>query len=346
MKNQNLLTCSLSVLGLVLLGSFCKGTSSKNGEGRGEPIGWEESRVEAHIATIAAAPHFTGSPRQKEVAAYIEAEAKALGLEVSLDPFTATVPDPAATSGAASVMQTLTLDLPAQNILAKLKVPGSSCVVMLASHYDSKRLEGEISLGANDSGSSSAALLEIMRGLGANGVKEQLKCSVLAVWFDAEEAYLPDWDTGERKHPAKIKDHLYGSRHMAESLSACEGGMCLPSASGGERIKAFFLLDMIGMPNVSLTRESNSHPELLEKAVALDKTLHDGFLYRSRHRFPVEDDHIPFAARGVRVLDLIDFHNTDTWHTAQDVPASLSMSSIRKVGMLAAALVLDEAKEP
>lgn len=342
MKSRNFFACGLGLVGFVLLGSFCKGTSTKQEAGMSEPIAWDEKRVEDHLAFIAAEPHFTGSARQKEVGAYIEKEARALGLEVTVDSFTVTVPDPAASSGSASVVQKLTLDLPAQNILARLKVPGSSCVVLLGSHYDSKRLEGEISLGANDSGSSSAALLELMRGLGEAGVKEQLKCSVLAVWFDAEEAYLEDWYDGERSHPAKIKDHLYGSRHMAAQLTSCEGGLCLPSPWGSEQVRALFLLDMIGMPNVSLTRESNSNPQLLEQAIALDKQLHNGFLYRANRRFPVEDDHIPFAERGVRTLNLIDFNNIDSWHTAADVPASISQKSIRMVAMLAAALVIKE----
>ncbi len=338
--------CTLGLSFAILLGAFCKGKSSKDDTASdAAPISWDEARVEASVKFVAAEPHPMGSPRQKQVMEYLKSEAEAAGLEVQLDAFIATVPDPAALN-AASVMQTTTLDLEAANVLAKLKVPGSSCVLLVASHYDSKRLEGEISLGANDSGSSTAVVLELMRGLQKAEIKEQLRCSILAVWFDAEEAYLPEWYDGERSHPAKIQDHLYGSRHMASLLTPCDGSMCLPAMWGGEKVKAMLLLDMVGMPNASLTRELHSDPGLLAKAIELDKKVNKGFLYRANRRAPIEDDHKPFVDRGVKALNMIDFNNIETWHTAKDVPESLSSSSMRMAGQLAAALVLDLTREP
>jgi hypothetical protein len=280
-----------------------------------------------------------GSPRQAEVAAYLVREAKSYGLVVTEDAFVAKVPDPSLLGQTASIMQTLTLDRPGKNVMAKLEVPGRSCTFLLASHYDSKRIEGQRSLGANDSGSSSAGLLEVMRQLVITGAQKQLRCHVLAVWFDGEEAYLPEWTDGETRHPAAQVDNLYGSRHLATQLSPCAGeGQCLPKKFDGTKLEAMILLDMIGSPKLKLTPDSNSDSRLLKLAQKLDQSLYDGRLFHAWSK-PIVDDHIPFKERGVPVLNLIDFEDLSTWHTPADTLESVSLKSIEKVGLLTLHLI-------
>ncbi len=301
---------------------------------------WDSDKVKTHLATLAAEPHPLGSLRQLELAQYIEGEARSYGLTVMRDDFTVQVPDPALLHGASSVMQTLTLAKSAQNIFAKLAVPQSSCIFLLASHYDSKRLDGEVSLGANDSGSSSAALLEIMRQLTQLTQSRPLRCSVLAVWFDGEEAYLRDWRDGETRHPAQQADHLYGSRRLAEQLASCGNASCLPSKLGGERVEAMVLLDMIGMPRGTLSWDSFSTPELVSKAKAIDKRLYGGRLFASFSK-PIEDDHLPFLAKGIPAIDLINFEDTSTWHTSLDRLENISLDSLRDIAQLALHLIYE-----
>jgi hypothetical protein len=334
------------LLGLVMSGSFCKNSTPETGptESVGPialaDIPWDGTRVSQHLKELTAAPHYFGSPRQKELAAYLEAEARKLELSVQVDTFQATVPDPAALTGVTSMMQNTTLQLTGYNVYARLPIEGATCVILIGSHYDSKRLEGVESLGANDSGSSSAALLELMRAFQTPALKQRLRCSLMAVWFDGEEAYLPEWLDGETRHPSGIKDHLYGSRHLAGRLEACGAQQCLPQALGGERVQQMLLLDMIGMPNAQLTLDRYSTPELLALAQRLDKAYYQGRLYRDSYPKPVMDDHIPFLAKGIPSLNLIDFENLNTWHTSQDRLETLALSSIEDISKLAVALIV------
>ncbi len=328
----------LLLLSSLLLGSQCKRLNQDappSSSSLSTAYSWSEDKVRQHLKFIAAEPHELGSPRQAELAAYLSREAKSYGLTVMEDRFVAKVPDPSLLRGQVSVMQTLTLDKTAQNIMARWEVPGSTCTILLGSHYDSKRLESQVSLGANDSGSSSAALLEIMRLLSEKKDYSRFRCHILAVWFDGEEAYLTNWRDGETRHPAAQIDNLYGSRYLASKLTPCSSGssLCLPQELGGDKIEAMVLLDMIGSPDVQLTPDSNSDERLLGLARNLDQSLYGGQLFRSSLK-PIEDDHMPFRERGIPVLNLINFEDLSTWHTSADTVESLSMKSIEKVGIL------------
>jgi hypothetical protein len=325
------------LLTVLMSGAFCK---SKVDPGQ-SLIAWDEKRVRSAVEVIAAEPHPMGSARQAQLAEWLQKEGESLGLTVSVDTFTASVPDPALMGSSGSVMQKLTIDLTARNVYAKLKVPETDCVVLLGSHYDSKRLDAGPNVGANDSASSSAALLEIMRQM-----KEQtdLKCSIMAVWFDGEEAWLPEWRDGEDKHPARQQDNLYGSRHLAGQLQSCASAQCLPQHLGGEKVKALVLLDMIGMPQVRLSLDSLSDPQLMTMAVELDRKMFQGELYGRSYSRSSIDDHVPFMEKGVPAIDLIDFDNLQTWHQPTDRPETLDYKSIEKVSQLAMAMLLQLAR--
>ena len=79
--------------------------------------------------------------------------------------------------------------------------------------------------------------------------------------------------------------------------------------------------------------------------MALDKTMYGGKLYSRNAPKPIEDDHIPFAQRGLPVINLIDFENLATWHQPSDSLANLDLSSIEKVSRLATNLVIEIIKE-
>lgn len=196
-----------------------------------------------------------------------------------------------------------------KNIIGKF--PGeSSDMVVLAGHYDTLARPGF--LGANDSGSSTALLLELARVLGR---RPSRPLTVWVVFFDGEEAFR-QWSP---------TDGLYGSRYQAGAWKR---------AGVLNRIKALILVDMIGDNDLALRPDLNSTPWLnqLIWQVARDK----GYAAQFREEtFAVEDDHLPFVRAGVPAVDLIDFDygpENRYWHTAEDTPDKLSPRSFEILG--------------
>jgi Zn-dependent M28 family amino/carboxypeptidase len=178
-------------------------------------------------------------------------------------------------------------------------------VVILAGHYDTARIDGVHFVGANDGGSSAALLLEMSR------VLSRFTCWL--VFFDGEEA-LKQWSPS---------DSLYGSRHLAEKLLR-EGKL--------GQIKALILVDMVADRRLNILRESNSTAFLSDLVLRTAHTLGYGKLF-SGGTFPVEDDHMPFLAKGVPSVDIIDLTPFGSYHhTAQDSIDNCSPESLAVVG--------------
>jgi hypothetical protein len=302
------------------------------------------------LAELTEAPHPFGSPRQREVLAFLEESMKAKGLATVREEFSALTPNPAALNAAGPVQETLTKS--GANLYAFTGVvPEAPCVVLLASHYDTKIVEGTSYLGANDSGSSSVVLMQQLAHVKANAeaAKKELVCEIAGVWFDGEEAVLTNWTDGERIHPAKIVDNTYGSRHAARRLTACtyEGktAKCLPADLGGKPLVAIILMDMIGSPDLRITRDAYSSQLLVDMTVAAAKSLGMADRYGSYPQ-AIEDDHVAFRQAGVAGIDLIDFNDVSRWHQAGDDPAFVSTASMDMAGRLALAVALGAGKEP
>ncbi len=191
--------------------------------------------------------------------------------------------------------------------------------ILLVTHYDTKRLEGERFLGANDGASGVALLLELARQLAAR----PLAFTVWLVFFDGEEAFgrsITEWDG------------LFGSRALADRM-VDEGTL-------GE-IGALVLVDMVADRDLNLVVDRSSSPALrailreeaealgLEELIDPEATLH------------VVDDHTPFVVSGVEeVLAVIDFQfgarrtPGPYWHTVRDDTLAVSAESLNSVGRL------------
>ena len=259
---------------------------------------------------VAFGPRAIGSANHKKVENYIHAHLK--GDLVEDDAFTATTPEG---------------KFPVRNIIAKF--PGTrDGIIVVAGHYDTNyplRKTGYV--GANDSGSSTALLLELanqLRGRKRDGY------SVWLLWTDGEEA-VKDWTA---------TDSLYGTRHLAEKWQN-DGTL--------KKIKAFLLADMIGDADLNIERDTNSAPWLedllLQAATSLGYQSH--FFGRI---ISVQDDHLPFVQRGVPCADLIDLdygYNDVFHHTPQDTIDKLSPKSMEIVGIviLETVRLLDERKQ-
>lgn len=305
---------------------------------------FSHSLVMQHVNTIAMHPHPLGSDRQFEVRNYLFTEVQALGFAGQIEPFIAEVPNPAVLHPSTDTGP-LTLTLQGNNVHA-FHQQHKDCVIYVASHYDTKRIPEFTYVGANDSASSSSALLWLLFALSNYSQPESLQCDFAAVWFDGEESYLTGWTDGERFHPAQQQDNTYGSRFLASQLTPClrdEASLCLPAHLGGQQLRALILLDLIGNPDVRLTRDVNSSEALLDRTIALSGKLGLSSLYSNSRLNAIEDDHIPFATLGIPVVNLIDFENLHVWHQPGDTAERVDSGSIEKVSRLALALALDVA---
>jgi Zn-dependent M28 family amino/carboxypeptidase len=261
------------------------------------PAEFDAARAYEHLKKLVdIGPRPAGSEAIKKTQQYINRELKRYGLKVIEDDFQADT-----TRGRVAM----------KNIIAEL--PGqSSDIVVISGHYDTKLQAGFT--GANDGGSSTAAVLEMARVLATT----KLEYTLWFAFFDGEEAFV-DWSANNGM------DNTYGSRHMVSKL-ASEGAV--------KRVKAMVLVDMIGDKNLDLLRDAESTPWLVN---VIWKTARR--LGHSQHFLEVEggysDDHIPFKDAGVPVVDLIDFNygpSNQYWHTNQDTLDKVSGESLKVVG--------------
>ena len=244
---------------------------------------------------VAFGPRPIGSENHKKLQSYITAHLK--GDQVEDDSFTADT-----TEG----------KFPVRNIIAKY--PGTKDgIIAILGHYDTNYpLRNTGYVGANDGGSSTAILLEYanqLRGKRRDGY------SVWLVWTDGEEAVQKWSDT----------DSLYGTRHLAEKWDK-DGTL--------KKIKALFVMDMIGDADLNIDRDMNSTQWLadLMYEAATRSGVQSHFYGRQGG---IEDDHLPFVKRGVPSLDVIDLdygYNNVYHHTPQDTLDKLSPRSLEIVG--------------
>jgi len=194
------------------------------------------------------------------------------------------------------------------NLIARYRGVGekNQCVI-IASHYDTKKFATFDFVGANDSGSSTGALVEMARVL-AKDPNLAWKCEL--VFFDGEEAFVDFTET----------DGLYGSRHYARDLR---------TAKRAKQFKFGILWDMIGDKNLTITFPSDSPPHLSRSAFAGADALGTR-KYFSFFPNPILDDHVPLNLSGIPTINFIDF-DYPPWHTAEDTMDKLSPDSIETV---------------
>jgi hypothetical protein len=293
-------------------------------------------------------PHPLGSSRQQEIATWIEKRIQASGARAVRQDFSADVPNPDLLENP-QLPAPLTIVKKGVNIYALDVVqPQAPCVIALATHFDTKDLsrkfprdrlgaalspaQGVSYLGANDSASSTVALLAQIDFLRRNRLSPWgLTCDIVGVFFDGEEAVLPNWTDGTSIHPAQVVDNTYGSRFAASALKDCQfnnkKAKCLPPELGGKPLVALVLMDMIGCQDLVISRDLSSSPSLwsvLEEA----SSSFAGVPPLSERPQVIEDDHIPFLRMGIQAVDVIDFEHLSTWHQESDNIDNISHESI------------------
>ena len=254
----------------------------------------DPDRAMRHVEKMVSyGPHPSGSAAQKQVGIYIVEQLQSYGLEVQTQTFQPVTP----------------LGRPEMtNIWGVL--PGTrESVIILASHYDSKYFEDFSFVGANDSGSSSALLLELARTLTQENSTDY---SLWFTFFDGEEAVL-DWTS---------IDSLYGSRDFVQMLKS--RGLL-------HRVSALILLDMIGGKDLVLRKEMNSTNWLNQIIWEKGNQLGFGDIFQMRGYTAAQDDHLPFAAEGIPVVDIIDLGYAH-WHKREDTTDKVSAENMSIVG--------------
>jgi Zn-dependent M28 family amino/carboxypeptidase len=291
-----------SLLGLfgIIVATVCSCAQAPSSWIKSELSG--ERAMEYVRAQVELGPRPPGSPASQKCREFIERELNGFGYRVDRDTFTARTPY-------GSIQM--------HNLVAK-KGDGELGVIALATHYDTKLMEGIRFVGANDAGSSTGLLLELARVLAES--REPLD-----YWFlflDGEEAFV-EWSTF---------DSTYGSRHLAKRWK--EEGIV-------PKIRALILLDMIGDKDLDIWYETNSTRRLMNlvwntaKEMDLESILSD-------IRGAVSDDHISFLDVGIPSVDIIDLNfgpGNSYHHTSEDSLDKVSPESMEKVGNLVLAVL-------
>lgn len=232
------------------------------------------------------------------------------------------------------------------NIIATLN-PNAPRRLILAAHYDSKYFpddgSGRYFLAATDSAIPCAMLIEIAKVVTplfraqeqqeanmADANDEQSDVTLQMVFFDGEEAFVKWTQT----------DSLYGARHLAKKWSNTHltNGS---SATMLDTINAMVLLDLIGADNPVFFNTFRETDDLFQRMQLIERRLMSSAQLLSEHYRPyfhpglldraymVEDDHIPFLHRGVKILHLISLPFPPCWHKMCDDSFSISHQAVK-----------------
>ena len=259
--------------------------------------GFDGRRAYTHVARLVAiGPRSPGTEGIRKAREYIRSQLQTFGCKVETDNFHAS---------------TIIGSVAMENILVNI-TGESPNVILLTTHYDTKRMENFV--GANDGGSSTGLMLELAR----------LLCSrknALTVW-------IAFFDGEEDRDPLFNRAGLHGSRHLVEEL-----------ARTGElgRVRAAVVLDMIGDRDLDIRRDAGSASWLNELLWNTARRLGYGRHFLDETA-AIEDDQVPLLQAGIAAALLIDYTYGPTaqgrgfWHTPQDTPDKLSPRSLQVVG--------------
>ena len=266
-------------------------------------------RAMEHVeAQVALGPRPPGSPQLQMCRDYIEKQMRGSGYKIDDDAFTA---------------QTPYGPIKMHNLIAR-KGDGGGGVIALASHYDTKLMEGINFVGANDAGSSTGLLIELARVL----ADSKDPYSYWFLFLDGEEAFV-EWSTF---------DSTYGSRHLAKRWKS-EGAV--------PRIRALILLDMIGDKDLDILYDTNSTKRLMDLVFTTADKLGLSSIV-SHYKSTIEDDHLPFLDAGIQCVDIIDLNygpGNSYHHTPADTLDKLSPQSMEKTGKLVLGVLAELQKQ-
>ncbi|KAK6490174.1 glutaminyl-peptide cyclotransferase-like [Huso huso] len=237
------------------------------------------------------------------------------------------------------------------NIIATVN-PAAKRRLVLACHYDSKyfppQQSGRQFVGATDSAAPCAMLLELAQAQDEELLSRKTsnpELSLQLIFFDGEEA-LHQWSS---------TDSLYGSRHLAQKMGTTSHPPGARDTNQLHGIDLFVLLDLIGAPNPRFGSQFASTARWFSRLQNIERRLHAmgelknhhaeiEYFWPNIHVGPVDDDHVPFYNRGVRILHLIPTPFPAVWHTMDDNEENLDSSTIENLNKILQVFVLEYLK--
>ena len=284
----------------ILLGGCGRSTTPPATPPTFDPSAFDQQRAyDELVRFLALGLRDSGTPGAERAASYLADRLKADGIETHVDEFDDPTPRGPVTF---------------RNVIGRLPGQGAGLII-IGSHYDTKAGMPEGFEGANDSGSSTAVLLELARIM-AKG--PAVAPEIWFAFFDGEECMI--------RYSAN--DGLHGSRRMAGEIV---------KRNRASEVLAVIILDMIGDSDLTITIPRNTTSWLVTSAFDAARDENARALF-SLYPFEILDDHVPFLQAGMPVLNLIDFHygsepgRNDHWHSAGDTLDKISAESLGLVG--------------
>ncbi|KAI0602021.1 glutaminyl-peptide cyclotransferase [Biscogniauxia sp. FL1348] len=254
-------------------------------------------------------------------------------------------------------------ELPFANLVLKREPPwvreGQSNLLTLVAHYDSK-ITPDGFIGATDSAVPCAILMHVARtldpyltqmyeemtalGEGGGSVEEDMGVQILLL--DGEEAFL-SWTS---------TDSLYGSRALAEEWENTPHPVLSGYRNPLGQISMFVLLDLLGAAEPRVLSWFQTTHWAYQALAQIETRMRALGLLESSPKKPflpdadkqqfgdshyVQDDHVPFMARGVPILHVIPTPFPPAWHKIDDDGDHLDMPTVRDWARIVTAFALE-----
>ena len=256
-------------------------------------------------------------------------------------------------------------DVPFINFIATRDPPGTRpgdvARLTLVAHYDSKYTPHGF-IGAIDSAAPCAMIMHAARSIDAalsskwNAMQAadydadfEEQRGVQVIFLDGEEAFQSWTDT----------DSIYGARSLAEEWDQTLHPAMSVFKSYLNSIELFVLLDLLGSAeDTPIPSWQHSSHWSYVKMAEMEKRLRDRGLFKSKkgrtwlndkdkketddfRSYVMQDDHIPFIARGVPVLHMIPARFPSVWHTINDDGAHLDIPTVEDWALLTTAFAAE-----
>lgn len=259
-------------------------------------------------------------------------------------------------------------DMPFINFISSRDPPGARVGdvgrLTLVAHYDSK-LEPEGFIGAIDSAAPCAMIMHAMRSIDAaldkkwaamreQGMDPSLEeqRGIQVIFLDGEEAFKEWSDT----------DSLYGARALAQQWDHDVYPAMSTFKTPLSSISLFVLLDLLGAKTPYIQSYYPTTHWAYQGLGTLERRLRSLGQMKSASEEPwfidapknsheimplggIQDDHLPFLARGVEVLHVIDFAPfkgfPPVWHTIDDDAEHLDMDTVEDWSVLVTAFAAE-----
>ena len=240
--------------------------------------------------------------------------------------------------------------------------PGEVSRLTLVAHYDSKLTPTDF-IGATDSAAPCAILMHAARsldraltkkwaamqkdGVGQGGFEDvEDNKGIQIILLDGEEAFVSWTDD----------DSLYGARSLAAEMEATPYSATSTYHNVLSSISLFVLLDLLGAAGPRIPSYYKTTHWAYKRLAILEQHFRDLSAFNSSGNswFPdvrkdedrwmggmVQDDHLPFMARGVEVLHLIPTPFPRVWHQMDDDGEHLDLKTVSDWSMLITAFAAE-----